>query len=812
MNTKFTKLKRVLSSSVALSIFLFGAVSVQAQEEQTSFENANLANGVRVQDSQWSTLGFNKTDGNEDRFTIDNSQAKSGNRSLKVSYPEGAGGLSNSGGQDVLLMTPRDEYVLSYHVRFDEDFDWGDPSKNVGGKLPGLSGGAASANAGCSGGENCNGSNGFSVRYMWRENGEAHIYVYDMDKSGRFPARFPLRRSNGNKMFFPRGEWIHLVMRVKVNTGSSNNGEVQVWINNEEVLNKTDYKFVTNGDKVEKFLFSTFHGGSGSNWAPRRNNTAWFDDVLITTNLDDVFDVSDSDNDGVPDVIDGCPEDPLKSATGICGCGVPETACSFEEQFDDGMINDNLTGQFDASTGEQLTKINVEETPCGELKISAKPTLGTFDPIFLTLLNATDFSDNPVIEVRARSTEPVDLRIDLRDDVNTSAKTSGNTGKITREVKGDPLLWQTLRFEFPASAFTESGVDINRIKSMDIFFDAGEPGFDGELFIDYIAFGAGLGNANSTCISGTGTLDCADTPGGDAFIDACGFCVGGESDLIDCSASTLFLTQFDGQSTSISGTAITDGIFDVEETGCGEAKIENPLTKTGFSTLFLTLNEPIDISNNQKIIVRARATEEISVRFDFRDAANNTTSAANNRITFAGNPNEWAVYTFDFDDGDFAPTRDIDKTNITRLSFIPAISSTKYNGTLWIDYIAVGQEPAAGSNADDVCVIGEDCNGDVGGTAIYDRACETCILGNTNIPFDFCITSVDENSSADALILFPNPTNGLVTLSAEAAWEVVSLQQTTLATGEGSVIDMTSFEEGIYIVRANGQSFKVVRN
>jgi CSLREA domain-containing protein len=33
----------------------------------------------------------------------------------------------------------------------------------------------------------------------------------------------------------------------------------------------------------------------------------------------------DSDGDGVPDVIDGCPDDPDKSDPGFCGCGVPET-------------------------------------------------------------------------------------------------------------------------------------------------------------------------------------------------------------------------------------------------------------------------------------------------------------------------------------------------------------------------------------------------------------------------------------------------------------------------------------------------------
>src|SRR5262249_36777906 len=33
----------------------------------------------------------------------------------------------------------------------------------------------------------------------------------------------------------------------------------------------------------------------------------------------------DSDGDGIPDVNDGCPNDPKKTSPGACGCGKPET-------------------------------------------------------------------------------------------------------------------------------------------------------------------------------------------------------------------------------------------------------------------------------------------------------------------------------------------------------------------------------------------------------------------------------------------------------------------------------------------------------
>ena len=61
--------------------------------------------------------------------------------------------------------------LLSYTLAFDENFDW-----NKGGKLPGVRGGPVVE--GCSGGRQPNGSDCFSARLMWRENGEGEGMVY----------------------------------------------------------------------------------------------------------------------------------------------------------------------------------------------------------------------------------------------------------------------------------------------------------------------------------------------------------------------------------------------------------------------------------------------------------------------------------------------------------------------------------------------------------------------------------------------------------------------------------------------------------
>lgn len=44
--------------------------------------------------------------------------------------------------------------------------------------------------------------------------------------------------------------------------------------------------------------------------------------------------VPDADNDGTPDSSDGCPDDPTKTAPGVCGCGSPDT-----DRDDDGVLD-----------------------------------------------------------------------------------------------------------------------------------------------------------------------------------------------------------------------------------------------------------------------------------------------------------------------------------------------------------------------------------------------------------------------------------------------------------------------------------------
>lgn len=209
-----------------------------------------------------------------DRAAIDREHAHSGAQSLKIAFPAGAVGPSSGGHQAAIRLEPATEYCLSYWLRFGEGFSWGGGEQ--GGKLPGLGQGDL-----CSGGDSCNGSNGFTARYMWRRDGAAVLYLYHMDKPHRWGEDFPLR-PGGHAFHFVPGEWVRLSQRVRINDGSEANGEVQVWVNGREALDLDGLRFVTDGSGIDTFYVSTFHGGNTPEWGPLNDSHLWLDDILIS--------------------------------------------------------------------------------------------------------------------------------------------------------------------------------------------------------------------------------------------------------------------------------------------------------------------------------------------------------------------------------------------------------------------------------------------------------------------------------------------------------------------------------------------------
>ncbi|HEY9768814.1 MAG TPA: cellulose binding domain-containing protein [Coleofasciculaceae cyanobacterium] len=213
-----------------------------------------------------------------DKFaSIESGEAHSGNNSLKMDYP--ANEQSNAGAK--WMIPDAKEYYLSYWLKFDKGFDF-DGSKFSGGKLPGLGEGDLA-----SGGTKPNGNNGFTSRYMWREGGKATVYLYHMDQPGTYGEDILLKGKDGQDKYFQPGKWHNLVQRVEVNDAGKANGEMDVWMDNEKVLD-IDGLRLNNGQGIDTTYFSTFHGGNGREWWPSQEVSAHFDDFVISTNAADV--------------------------------------------------------------------------------------------------------------------------------------------------------------------------------------------------------------------------------------------------------------------------------------------------------------------------------------------------------------------------------------------------------------------------------------------------------------------------------------------------------------------------------------------
>jgi hypothetical protein len=204
-----------------------------------------------------------------------------GGKSLRVKYPKGGVGPAETGGQfPIVFRNLNDiqeglyqELYLRYYVKFEEGFDF-----NRGGKLPGLMGGGDSW--GRSGGNQPDGTNGWTLRFMWRNQGKLVIYAY-VPKSGNGKwGNDKWGQDISCDFKAEQGKWHCIEQYVNVGTPGNDNGILKVWIDGKERLNIDDMRFWNIENEygpVGGICFSTFHGGNTADWAPRSDSYAQFD-------------------------------------------------------------------------------------------------------------------------------------------------------------------------------------------------------------------------------------------------------------------------------------------------------------------------------------------------------------------------------------------------------------------------------------------------------------------------------------------------------------------------------------------------------
>lgn len=278
----------IIALTIIISACTLGSSTLVVEEDSENYSQATRVGfetheagtiyDRSAQSKDWDVV-WSKSNWMNNYTNITDREAYSQQKALRITYPIDA----TAGGSAAWKLPPQKEYYLSYWVKFAEDFDF-DGSKKSGGKLPGLSG----AGGYCSGGQHCNGNNGFSSRYMWGENGRVKLYLYHMNKPTKWGENFWFKDKLGQDIYFQRGKWHNLIQRVKINDGILSNGEIDVWIDGEQVLSLSGLQFVSNNKKIDSLLFSTFHGGGNSDWWPDHEVYSYFDDFVISTNASDV--------------------------------------------------------------------------------------------------------------------------------------------------------------------------------------------------------------------------------------------------------------------------------------------------------------------------------------------------------------------------------------------------------------------------------------------------------------------------------------------------------------------------------------------
>lgn len=172
-----------------------------------------------------------------------------------------------------------------------------------------------------------------------------------------------------------------------------------------------------------------------------------------------------------------------------CKSDIDRDGCAmmFEEQFDDQKLN---------IESEYMGVLDTLESGCGELVMSMKEgaSLPANAPITYQFPTPIDFTLNPLLTVRLRSTHRFDLRADLSDGTN---ETNGSNGSITNQVPANTYVWNELQYQFPQLAFSEKNVDSTAITAIKFYLNPASNNFPGTVYVDMISAGkpSGVGNA-----------------------------------------------------------------------------------------------------------------------------------------------------------------------------------------------------------------------------------------------------------------------------------------------------------------------------
>lgn len=161
--------------------------------------------------------------------------------------------------------------LLRYKIKFPEDFDF-----VKGGKLPGIFGGMQKSRWSSG---TPNGFDGFSIRLMWRENGNGEIYAY-------LPSSKNYGTSFCSNWQFKRNFWHLIEQEIVLNKPYFHNGIINLKIDGETIISKKNILFRNSDNlKIEGLFFSTFFGEHDITWVTPQKTYVDFGDFSYNGKL-----------------------------------------------------------------------------------------------------------------------------------------------------------------------------------------------------------------------------------------------------------------------------------------------------------------------------------------------------------------------------------------------------------------------------------------------------------------------------------------------------------------------------------------------
>jgi arylsulfatase A-like enzyme len=73
------------------------------------------------------------------------------------------------------------------------------------------------------------------------------------------------------------------------------------------------------------------------------------------------------------------------------------------------------------------------------------------------------------------------------------------------------------------------------------------------------------------------------------------------------------------------------------------------------------------------------------------------------------------------------------------------------------------------------------------------------------------ITALSSSSESSGILVYPNPTSDLVHLSTHSNWKLISILGEVLEEGNGDLIQMYSYSQGIYVLAIENQTYRLVK-